>query len=98
MIQMLLVSLQEPRAPALPNLVVGILVLVAGVLVIRHRERIYKATVRGEKRWLGRGIGELLERLQNPFWVGVAGAGGSLMGVVMISYALWRCFGSMVLF
>lgn len=98
MIHVLLVSLQEAPAPALPNLVVGILVLFAGVVVIRHRERIYKATVRGEKRWFGMWTGELLERLQNPFWVGVAGAGGSLMGIVMISYALWRFFSSSVLF
>lgn len=96
MIPVLLISLQEAPAPALPNLVFGTLFLVVGVSAIVHRERIYMAAVRHEKRLFGRGFGELLERLQSPFWVGVAGAGGSLMGVVMISYALWRFVSSVV--
>lgn len=87
---MLLMSLNEAPAPALPNLIAGMLFVVMGALSIIHRKRIYAATVRGEKRWFGRGIGEFLERLQSPFWIGFAGLLGVLMGAAAIVYALFR--------
>lgn len=90
--ELLLASMERPPAPALPNLVFGIMVMFIGAIVVRRRKQIYEATARGEKRWFGRGVGELLERLQSPFWVGAAGATGVLMGVVMICYAVWKFF------
>ncbi len=88
--QLLLMSVQRPPAPALPNLVFGIMFFVAGLAIIWYRKKIYEATVRGEKRWFGKGFGELLERLQNSFGVGAAGAFGVLMGLVMVSYAVGK--------
>lgn len=88
--QLLLMSLQRPLAPALPNLIFGIMFSFAGLTIIRYRKQIYEATARGEKRWFGKGFGELLERLQNSFWVGAAGAFGALMGLVMVSYAVGK--------
>lgn len=90
--RLLLATLERPPAPALPNLIFGIMALFIGAVAVWRRKQIYEATVRGEKRWFGRGIGELAERLQSPFWVGAAGAGAVLMGVVMICYAIWRFF------
>lgn len=90
--QLLLESFERPPAPALPNLIFGVMALLIGAIAMWRRKQIYEATVRGEKRWFGKGIGEFLERLQSPFWVGAAGASGMLMGVVMISYALRRFF------
>lgn len=90
--ELLLASLGRPPAPALPNVIYGMVCLVVGVSAIRWRVRIYKATVDGEKRWFGKGFGEFLERLQSPFWVGVAGTGIVLMGIAAICYAIWRFF------
>lgn len=90
--ELLLASVGRPPAPALPNLIFGVMVLLIGATVVRRRKQIYEATLRGEKRWFGRGIGKFLERLQSPFCVGAAGATGVLMGVVMISYAVWKFF------
>ena len=92
MMELLLASLERPPAPALPNLIYGTICLIVGISVIAWRERIYKATVHGEKRWFGKGIGEFLAHLQSPFWVGVAGAGTVVMGIVAICYAIWRYF------
>lgn len=83
-------SLQEVPAPALPNLIAGLIGLLMGSLILVRRESIYKSTVRREKRWLGQSFSEFLERAQSPFWVGVAGVGGVIMGIVAISYAVWR--------
>lgn len=88
--QSILAALERPPAPVLPNLIFGVMVLLIGAIAIWRRKMISESTVRGEKRWFGRHIGELLERLQSPFWVGVAGASGVAMGVVMICYAFWR--------
>lgn len=90
--QLFLDSSGRPPAPALPNLIFGVMVLFIGTTVVWRRKQIYEATLRGEKRWFGRGIGKLFERLQSPFWVGAVGATGVLMGVVMISYAVWKFF------
>lgn len=90
--QSILASLERPPAPALPNLIFGVTVLCIGAIAIWRRKKIYESTVRGEKRWFGGNIGELLERLQSPFWVGAAGASGVAMGVVAICYAFWRFF------
>lgn len=94
--RVLLVSLQDSPAPALPNLIFGLVALVAGAIVVKLRERIYRATTREEKRFFSRGFGELLGRLQSPFWVGVAGVFGVLMGVVMIGYSVSRFMSMMV--
>lgn len=46
---MLLMSLQEVPAPALPNLIAGLIGLLMGSLILVRRESIYKSTVRREK-------------------------------------------------
>lgn len=94
MMGVLFFSLQEIPAPAAPNLILGVILLIIGVVVVSQRERIYRATVRAEMRSFGRGLSELLERLQSAFWVGVAGGFGVLMGAVMIGYAVWRFLSS----
>lgn len=92
MIRLIEVAIQRQPAPALPNLIVGILVVVVGILIVKRREKIYRGTVGFEKRAFGKGLGDLLERLQSPFWVGAVGVVGVLMGLVMIGYAVWRFF------
>ena len=84
------VPAQRPPAPALPNLIFGVVALAIGLLVMKYRAPLYDGTVRRQKQWFGKGLGEFTERLASPFWIGAVGAGGVLMGVVMIGYAVWR--------
>ncbi len=85
-------SASQPRspAPALPNVVVGFVLVVVGVATVVRRERIYEGTVRAEKKWFGRGLGEFLERFRSPFWIGAAGVFAVLLGVSAVTYGVSR--------
>ncbi|WP_230010246.1 hypothetical protein, partial [Microbacterium sp. Bi128] len=83
------VSAQRAPAPAVPGLITGIIVLVAGVAIMGYRGPVYAAAARAEARWFARGSGDRARRLRSPFPVAVVGAFGALTGVVLIGYALW---------
>ena len=83
-------SQQRPPAPALPNVIFGFVLVVVGVVTVVRRKRIYKGTVRAEKKWFGRGLGEFLERSQSPIWIGAAGVFAVLLGVSAVTYGVWR--------
>ncbi len=75
-----------------PNLIVGLLIVFAGVLIVRHRKRTNESIARGQKRMLGQGWSDVARRLQSSFWGGVVGVFAVAMGVTMISYAVWHFF------
>lgn len=82
-------SAQRSPAPAVPGLIIGIIVLVAGVAILGYRGPVYAAAARAEARWFARGSGDRARRLRSPFPVAVVGSFGALTGVVVIGYALW---------
>ena len=83
-------STRAEPAPALPNLIVGLLVIFVGLIVVRHRKSLYESILRRQRNYFGQGWSDFARRLQTPFWIGVVGACGVAMGVVVISYAVWR--------
>ncbi|MFF8185903.1 hypothetical protein ACF044_01415 [Microbacterium sp. NPDC016588] len=86
-------SAQRSPAPAVPGLILGIIVLVAGVAIMGYRGPVYAAAARAEVRWFATGSGDRAPRLRGPFPVALVGAFGALAGVVMIGYALWGLSG-----
>ncbi|MGO4299405.1 hypothetical protein [Leifsonia sp. RAF41] len=68
----------------LPNLIIGPLVIVIGVLVIVFRRQVRDATVNAEKTAVGDRIGRAAGLLQTPFWVAAAGIIGVLVGILML--------------
>jgi len=68
----------------LPNLIIGPIAIIVGALVFHFRQKIRDHTVNSEKAALGDRAGDRLGQLQTPFWVGVAGIGGVVVGLVMI--------------
>ena len=83
-------STRAEPAPALPNLIVGLVVIVIGVMIVGHRKSLYESILRQQRQFFGQGWSDFARRLQRPFWVGAVGVFGIGMGIVMISYALWR--------
>jgi hypothetical protein len=71
----------------LPNLIVGGIAVLVGLMVIIFRRRIRDATVRFEKNVVGKQAADELAKLQTPFWVGIAGAGGIAIGLLMLASA-----------
>lgn len=69
----------------LPDLIVGPIALLAGILVFIFRRQIRDQTVSSEKTVLGEKRGGSFGRLQTPFWVGFAGLGGVAIGLLMIT-------------
>ena len=60
----------------LPDLIIGPIVVLLGVLVFIFRRQLREMTVTAEKTALGEKPARAMGRLQTPFWVGVAGIGG----------------------
>lgn len=83
------ISAQRAPAPAVPGLIIGIIVLVAGAAIMRYRGPVYAATARAEARWFARGSGDRARRLRSPLPVAAVGAFVALTGLVMIGDALW---------
>jgi len=69
---------------AVPLIVIGDVALLGGVLIVIFRRRIRDLTVDEEKTLFGQQVGETAGKVQSPFWVGAAGAGGAVLGVIMI--------------
>lgn len=86
-------SAQRAPASALPGLIIGIIVLVAGVAIVGYRRPVYAAAARAEARWFARGSGDRAPRLRGPFPIALVGAFGALAGALMIGYALWGLSG-----
>ncbi len=91
--QMIEASAGVDAAPALPNLIFGVLALLGGIAMVVFRARLYGLTVRGQNRAFGKRAGAAVARRQSPLWVGVVGVFSALMGAAMVCYAIWRFTG-----
>lgn len=88
-------SAERAPVPTVANLAVGMMVLVAGLLMMRYRGPLYAAAARTQRRRITSGTGEHTERPQGPFRVGVAGAVVALVGITMNGYAWWQLWSSL---
>lgn len=82
-------SAQRSPVPGVPGLIIGILLLVAGVAIVGYRGPVYAAAARAEARLFAKGSADRARRLRSPLPVAVVGAFAVLTGVVMMVYALW---------
>lgn len=82
-------SAQRSPAPGVPGLIIGILLLGAGVAIMGYRRPVYAVAARAEARLFAKGSVDRARRLRSPLPVAVVGAFAVLTGVVMIGYALW---------
>jgi len=73
-----------------PNLIVGLVMVVGGVLVIVYRAPVTRASVRGQTSVFGKAVGRVSERKTSPRWTGVAGAVIVVGGVASILFAFFR--------
>ena len=79
----------EP-APVLPNLIIGPIVILAGIAIVRFRTSLYRRTVRDQERMFGKRVNAFVSRFQSAFWVGVMGVWGILLGVMMVGFGVSR--------
>lgn len=77
-------------APALPNLIIGPLLIAIGIAVVRYRVQIHRNVIE-QQRWLvGDTLARGFARLQSPFWIGAVGVTAMLMGIWAIGYGIVR--------
>ncbi len=77
-----------PPSTIVPNLVVGLVLIVAGILIAVFRVKVRNWSVRGQSAIIGQKRSEAAAKLQTPFWIGVVGVGAVLMGVVALTGAI----------
>lgn len=59
-------------------------VIIAGVLIIKHRKALWEDTRARQRRIFGRYAAGAFERIQSSFWIGFVGVFAVLVGVVML--------------
>jgi multisubunit Na+/H+ antiporter MnhG subunit len=67
------------------SLVIGAVMVVAGIAIVRFRTQIRDFTVNSEKATFGSRAGDAASRLQTPFWVGFSGWVTVVIGIVAIT-------------
>lgn len=76
------------QATIIPNIIIGSVIIVAGLIIYALRVPIYQRTVKFERRRFGDRAADSAEKLQSPGWVGFAGLSGVGLGIVMIVYGI----------
>ncbi|MDT0143674.1 hypothetical protein [Microbacterium sp. PRC9] len=71
----------------LPNLIIGVLAVVAGIPIVINRRTLFRSTVRN-LRAMNRGSSGAIARLSSPFWVGAVGIAFIAIGALMIAGAV----------
>jgi hypothetical protein len=74
----------------LPNLIVGPIVVVVGIVVFLFRRQLRDMFLNAEKTVFGEKAARTMGQLQTPFWVGAVGILSAGMGVVTIVGAIVR--------
>lgn len=77
-----------PPSTIVPNLVIGPIVIVAGILITVFRVKVRNWSVRGQSAIIGQKRSEAATKLQTPFWIGVVGVMAALMGVLALTGAI----------
>lgn len=72
----------------LPNIIVGTLVVVAGVLIISFRRVLSDAMLKSQQRMLGHRYARASAGRQTPFMMGSVGFGFIVVGALMITVGL----------
>jgi len=78
----------------LPNLIVGPIALIVGVVVICFRRQLRDWAIESQAGIFGRRVADTAAKLQSPFWVGFVGAAIVLMGIYMVANAIITVAGS----
>ncbi|MDL9979025.1 hypothetical protein [Microbacterium candidum] len=76
------------QSTIVPNIVIGSVIAVAGVIIYLLRVPLHKRTAAFERRMFGDRVVDTAERLQSPYWVGFVGLAGIGLGIVMIVYGI----------
>lgn len=87
---MVVASAAVESTSALPNLIFGSIAVLAGIAIIVFRNNVFRSTVRGQDKLIGKRANATYARLQSVVGVVIAGAGIVLMGVVMIGFGVAR--------
>ena len=75
-------------ATIIPNLIIGPIAVIGGILIVRFRKTLRDWVVSSEKNALGEERGNTLGLLQTPFWAGVTGVMIASIGLTMIGFGL----------
>jgi hypothetical protein len=73
-----------------PNLIVGPVAILMGILVVKYRVKLRNFFVGTERAIYGKKAVDGLGKLQTPFWVGFAGVGFVLLGCSALSFGVVR--------
>ena len=71
----------------LANLILGILAVISGVLIVRHRRRLNDSVFKAQELMLGRRIARVSAGRQTPFMMGLVGLSFVLVGLFGVSMA-----------
>lgn len=73
--------MQVDSSTILPNLIVGVILVVTGILITRYRRRMNEWVYEEQKKILGQRMADISAGRQTPFMMGVVGVFISLVGV-----------------
>lgn len=71
----------------LPNLIVGVITVALGILIIRYRRPLNEAVFKTQRSMFGARVAQASAGRQKPFMMGVVGAFGVLLGLLMLTGA-----------
>jgi uncharacterized membrane protein HdeD (DUF308 family) len=71
-----------------PNLIVGTLAVVAGILLVIFRARVHAWNAGRQRALLGQKRAEAVGKLQSSFWVGFVGVMAVVFGLITITYGI----------
>lgn len=74
----------------LPNIVVGTVLLIVGIVVTIFRSRIFNDVVRLQRTIVGERSARTVARLSSPRWIAGVGVLAALMGAIALAFAVGR--------
>lgn len=74
----------------LPNILVGTVLLVVGIVITIFRARMFNDVVRLQRMIAGERSARTVARLSSPRWIAVVGVSAALLGVVALAFAAGR--------
>lgn len=71
-----------------PNLIVGVLAVIMGILTVRHRRRLNDVIYKSQRTMFGRRAADVSAGRQTPLMMGVVGVGIVGIGVLMLGFGI----------